>query len=247
MSFWEHVDELRKMAMRILVILVISFLFTTYFVDDITEFLLHPLREALLVTHAGQVVYHGIFEKTLVQFDVSIWWSIMFSSPFWFYEVWKFIRPGLHTYEVKVVKPFMIFGWFLFLAGMAFGYYVAFPTAFKFLTMYGVQEVTANINLRDYISTSSQILLFLGIIFQFPNILLILGFMGLVTKQLLRKFRRYVYVGLSIAAAIFSPPDIMSMIAVWVPLCVLYEVGIILVAWIVHPYLHKIHMPKDQK
>jgi sec-independent protein translocase protein TatC len=246
MSFWEHVEELRKMVMRVLVILVISFLCTTYFADDITEFLLKPLRETLILTKTGGIVYHSIFEKTLVQLDVSIWWSIMFSSPFWFYQVWRFIRPGLHAYEIKAVKPFMIFGWMLFVAGMCCGYYFAFPVAFKFLSLYGVTNVEANISLRDYISTASQILLFLGIIFQFPNILLILGFMGLVTKQLLRKFRRYVYVGLSIFAAIFSPADVMSMLAVWIPLCLLYEVGIVLVAWIVHPYLKKVHIPKDQ-
>ncbi len=242
MSFWDHVEDLRKMFMRIVIILVAAFCTTTYFADDITEFLLAPLRATLIDTKAGVIVYHSVFEKTLVQFDVSIWWAIMFSSPLWFYQVWTFIRPGLHIHEVRAVKPFMVFGWLLFIAGMGFGYYIVFPFAFKFLSMYGVTDVEANISLRDYISMASQILLFLGILFQFPNILLILGFMGLVTKQLLRKFRRYVYVGLAVLAAIFSPADVMSMIAVWIPLCILYEVGIVLVAWIVHPYLQKVHI-----
>lgn len=245
MSFWEHVEELRKVVMRIVIILVISFVATTYFVDDITELLLKPLRESLLINKSGVIVYHSIFEKTLVQFDVSIWWAIMFSSPLWFYEVWKFIRPGLHPHEIRAVRPFMVFGWLLFFGGMAFGYYV-FPVVFGFLSTMGVKDVEANINLRDYISMISQILLFLGLIFQFPNVLLILGFMGVVTKQVLRKFRRYVYVILAIAAAIFSPPDVMSMLAVWIPLCVLYEVGVVLVALIVHPYLQSVHIP-DQK
>jgi len=140
----------------------------------------------------------------------------------------------------------MILGAFLFLLGMIFGYYVAFPYGFKFLAMLGVSDVQANINLRDYVTNASQILIFLGIIFQFPNLLLILGFMGIVTKQMLRKFRRYVYVGLSIIAAIFSPPDVISMLSVWIPLCILYEVGVLAVALIVHPYLYRIHM-KDSK
>jgi sec-independent protein translocase protein TatC len=244
MSFWEHVEELRKVLMRIGIILVVAFCITTFYVDDITEFLLAPLRATLSETHAGVIVYHSIFEKTLVQVDVSIWWAIMFSSPFWFLQIWSFIRPGLHEHEAKAVKPFLIFGWFLFIAGMAFGYYVAFPFGFKFLSSYGVTDVQANISLRDYVSMASQILLMLGVLFQFPNILLILGFMGLVTKQVLRKFRRMVYVGLAVLAAVFSPPDIMSMMAVWIPLCILYEIGIILVAWIVHPYLHRVHTKK---
>ncbi len=246
MSFWEHLEELRKMVMRILAVLGVTFLVTTVYVDHITEWLLKPLRDSLQDTKAGVIVYHSIFEKAWVQVDVSIWWAIMISSPIWFYQIWRFIKPGLHVHEIRAVRPFMILGAMLFLGGMAFGYYVAFPFGFKFLSMMGVTDVQANINLRDYITTSSQILLFLGLIFQFPNLLLILGFMGLVTKQMLRKFRRFVYVGLSLVAAIFSPPDVISMLSVWVPLCLLYEVGVLAVALVVHPYLFRVHM-KDVK
>ena len=247
MSFWEHVEDLRKVIMRIVWILVIAFVLTTYFVDDITEYLLLPMRTSLSDTKAGQLVYSSIFEKAWVQVDVSIWWAIMISSPFWFYQVWSFIRPGLHPHEVRAVKPFMILGWLLFLGGMAFGYYVAFPAVFSFLSSVGAKDIQAQINLRDYISTSSQILLFLGFVFQVPNILLILGFMGIVTKQSLRKMRRYIYVGLAIFAAIFSPPDVISMLAVWIPCCALFEIGVLLVAWVVHPYLHGVHMKGNKQ
>lgn len=247
MSFWEHLEELRKTVIRIVVILGVTFVATSFYVDQITEWLLAPLRNSLHTTKAGIIVYHSIFEKAWVQVDVSIWWAIMISSPLWFYQIWRFIRPGLHPHEVRAVKPFMILGLLLFVGGMAFGYYVAFPFVFNFLSMLGVGNVEANINLRDYITTSSQILLFLGVIFQFPNLLLILGFMGLVTKQMLRKFRRYVYVGLSLVAAIFSPPDVISMLSVWLPLCILYEIGVLAVAWIVHPYLFRVHMKDNKK
>ena len=246
MSFWEHIEELRKMVIKIVAILGVSFLIASFYVDQITEWLLKPLRDSLHDSKAGIIVYHSIFEKAWVQVDVSIWWAIMISSPLWFYQIWRFIKPGLHPHEIRSVKPFMFLGLLLFLGGMAFGYYIAFPFGFKFLSMLGVGDVQANINLRDYISSASMILLFLGLIFQFPNLLLILGFMGLVTKQMLRKFRRYVYVGLSIIAAIMSPPDVISMISVWIPLVILYEVGVLAVAWIVHPYLYSVHM-KDSK
>lgn len=246
MSFWEHLEDLRKTVIRIVIILIAAFVLTSFFVDTITEWLLTPLRASLDTTKAGVIVYHSIFEKAWVQVDVAIWWAIMISSPLWFYQIWRFIKPGLLPHELRAVKPFMFTGFVLFVSGMCFGYFVAFPFVFNFLSMMGVGNVEANINLRDYISSSSQILLFLGVIFQFPNLLLILGFMGLVTKQMLRKFRRYVYVILSVVAAIFSPPDVISMISVWIPLVVLYEVGVLAVAWIVHPYLYHIHM-KDNK
>jgi len=246
MTFWEHIEELRKVIMRILVIFGVAFAVTTYYVDNITEWLLTPMRNSLAHSHSGVMVYHSIFEKAWVQVDVAIWWSIMFSSPLWFYEIWKFIRPALHDHEAKAVKPFMIFGWFLFLGGMAFGYYVAFPAVFNFLASVGVGGIEANINLRDYVSTSSQILLFLGVIFQVPNILLILGFMGIVTKQSLRSLRRYIYVGLAVFAAIFSPPDVISMMGIWIPCIILFELGVLLVAWIVHPYLNSVHMKENK-
>lgn len=239
MSFWDHIEELRKTLMRVALIVVVFLLITLTFVDQITEFLLAPLRETFQMSGShGEIVYHSIFEKAMVQLDVSIFWAIFFSAPFWFYEVWKFIRPGLYSNEVKTIKPFMLLGLFLFISGVICGY-LALPYVFKFLMGVGVQGVTANINLRDYISTVSKVLLLLGAIFQVPNVILILGFMGIVTKQFLRSIRRYVYVGLAVFAAIFSPPDVFSMTAVWIPLCILYEVGVLLVAWVVHPWLYK--------
>jgi sec-independent protein translocase protein TatC len=246
MSFWEHMEDFRKMVMKIVWIFVATFIVTSVYVDNITELLLKPLRASLHNTQQGVIVYHSVFEKAWVQVDVSILWAIILSSPLWFYQIWTFVRPGLHPHEMRAVKPFMILGWFLFILGMSTGYYLL-PYAFTFLAQMGVQGIQANINLRDYVTNISQILLFLGVIFQFPNVLIILGFMGLVTKQLLRKFRRYIYVGLSIFAAIFSPPDVISMLSVWIPLCILYEIGVLAVAWVVHPYLHYVHMKENKE
>lgn len=243
MSFWDHVEDLRKILFRIVIILVIAFAVTTSFVDQITQWLLVPMRDSLNGGIApGTIVYHSVFEKAWVQLDVAIWWSILFSSPFWFYQVWSFIRPGLHSHEVRAIRPFMILGWLLFVAGFLCGYYFALPAIFKFLQGVGIGGIEANINFRDYISTASKILIFLGLLFQVPNIILILGFMGIVTKQSLRALRRYIYVGLAVFAAVCSPPDIISMLAVWIPCIILFEVGVLLVAWIVHPYLRKVHI-----
>lgn len=245
MSFWDHIEDFRKMVIKIVWIFLGTFILTSVYVDNITEFLLKPLRASLSTSQQGIIVYHSVFEKAWVQVDVSLIWAIIGSSPLWFYQIWKFVRPGLYPHEIRAVRPFMILGWFLFLLGMTSGYLIM-PYAFTFLAKLGVQGIQANINLRDYITNVSQILLFLGVIFQFPNVLIILGFMGIVTKQLLRKFRRYVYVGLSLVAAFFSPPDVISMLSVWIPLCILYEVGTLAVALVVHPYLHYVHM-KDNK
>lgn len=241
MSFMDHLEELRTRIIRILIILVISFAACYTYSTEIQEFLLAPLRAA--IGNQGKVVFTGLLDKVLAEFQIAFWASVFFASPLWFREVWLFIRPGLYEAEAKAVRPFIFVGFLLFLAGVAFGYYVIFPFTFKNLLSLGVQDVDAMLNLPDYLLLASKVLVFLGLLFQMPNVVLILGFMGLVTKYSLRNLRRYLAVAFAVAAAVITPtPDVLSMMAVWIPMMILYEIGILGVAWIVHPYLKKKHM-----
>jgi sec-independent protein translocase protein TatC len=245
MSFMEHLEELRVRLVRTLVIMVISFGLCYYFSSQISEFLLAPLREAL-GSEGGKIIFTGLFDKVVAELQMALWTSIFFASPFWFRELWLFIKPGLFESEIKAVRPFIFVGFVLFLCGVSFGYYVLFPFTFKTLISYGVRDVEAMLNLSDYLLIASKILVFLGLLFQLPNIVLILGFMGLVTKYSLRSWRRYMAVIFAVSAAIITPTtDVLSMMCVWVPMMVLYEIGILGVAFIVHPYLRKKHMGDD--
>lgn len=241
MSLVEHLEELRVVVIRIVIILAASFMVCYSFGDVISELLLSPLRAALNGPAKGTIVYLGLLDKVLSQFQVAFWSSLIVSSPLWFYQLWKFIKPGLYDHEVKGVRPFIMVGFLLFWLGISFGYFLVFPLTFETLMGFGVSEVTATISLKDYLVLASKVLVFLGIIFQLPNVLLILGFMGIVTKQSLRGMRSYVYVGFAAASAIMTPPDVITMMGLWVPLTLLFEVGIIAVATIVHPYLAKHH------
>jgi sec-independent protein translocase protein TatC len=244
MTFIEHLEELRTRLVRILVILAVSFGLCYYFSTHIQEFLLAPLRDAMGTT--GKVVFTGLLDKVLAELQIAFWSSVFFASPLWFREVWLFIRPGLYPTEIKAIRPFLFVGFILFLAGVSFGYYVIFPFTFKTLITAGVSNVEAMLNLQDYLLLSSKVLVFLGLLFQLPNVIVILGFMGLVTKYSLRNMRRYLSVAFAVAAAIITPtPDILSMMCVWIPMMILYEIGIIAVAFIVHPYLKKKHMNED--
>lgn len=242
MGLIDHLEELRSALVKILIIILVAFVVCYAYGDLIQEILLAPLREALGGETGGKVVYLGLLDKVLSQFQVAFYSSVMVSCPLWFYQVWKFISPGLYDHEKKAVKPFIIIGLFLFALGVCFGYFIVFPLTFQTLMGFGVQNVEATIALKDYLVLSSKVLVFLGLIFQLPNVLLILGFMGLVTKQSLAKMRRYVYVGFALVSAMLTPPDVITMMGLWVPLVVLYETGVLAVALIVHPYLARHHM-----
>ena len=240
MSFIEHLEDLRKSAIRVFVILIVSFFIAYSYGDIISDFLLRPLREAL-ADSSGKIVQLGVLDKVLAQFQVAFWSSLLLSSPLWFREVWAFIKPGLYPHEVKVIRPFIFLGFIFFALGVSFGYYIVFPSTFETFLNFGVDNVEQMMGIKEYLVLSCKVLLFLGIIFQLPNAMLILGYMGLVTKQSLRSWRRFVLVGFAIISATLTPPDIITMLGLWVPLVVLYEIGILGVALFVHPFLEKRH------
>lgn len=245
MTFIEHLEELRTRLIRILIILMVSFSICYYFTNQISEFLLVPLREAI-GPQGGQVIFTGLLDKVLAELHIAFWSCILLASPFWFREVWLFIKPGLYEAEIKAVRPFIFVGFLLFIAGVAFGYYLLFPFTFKTLVLAGPPDVKAMLNVHDYLMLSAKVLVFLGILFQLPNVLLILGFMGLVTKYSLRSMRRYMAVIFAVAAAIITPTtDILSMLCIWVPMMALYEMGILAVTFIVHPYLKRKYLPEE--
>ncbi len=237
MSFIEHLEELRSRIIRVLVILVFAFAVCYHFSSEISQFLLQPLRVALGST--GKVVFTGLLDKMIVELQISFWASIILSSPLWFREVWLFLRPALYDQEARAVFPFIFVGFVLFVLGVCFGYYVVFPLTFETFLTAGVGDVEAMMNLKDYLILAIQMLVLLGLLFQLPNIMLILGFMGIVTKYSLRNMRRYLSVAFAVFAAVVTPADVLSMLCVWIPMMILYEIGIIAVALVVHPYLHR--------
>ena len=199
--------------------------------------LLDPLQEALGAQ--GKIVFSGILDKVLSLFQISFYSALIVSSPLWFYALWRFVRPGLRINEIRLVRFFVLAGFFLFIAGVAFGYFLVFPITFKMLINFGFADIQGLIGIKGYLLLAFKVLLFLGLVFQFPNLLVILGFVGWVTKYSLRKMRRYVYVALAILSALLTPPDVLTMLSLWIPLIVLFEIGVLAVALIVHPIIER--------
>ena len=227
MSVTDHLTELRKTVIRIVIVLFASFIVCYTFGDILSEFLLAPLRNN--IGGADKIVYIGILDKVISFFQVAFWSSIIVSSPVWFYLLWNFIKPGLHDHEIRSIRPFIFISFILFCLGIGFGQFIVFPLNFKTLMGFGVQNIEATLSLKDYLALASKVLVFLGMVFQLPNIILILGIMGIVNSKSLNKMRRYVYAGFSILSAMLTPPDILTMLGLWIPLIALYEMGVIVV------------------
>lgn len=238
MSLEEHLIELKTRLIRIFFILIFACLFSYIMADEVATILLNPLRESIGEL-GGKVIYLGILDKVVSQFQVALWFGILISAPLWFQQVWFFVKPGLYKHEIKVIRPFIILGLVLFIVGVSFGYFVLFPATFKTLMSFGVSGVEANIGLKDYLLLVCKVLVFLGLLFQIPNVLLILGLMELVTKYSLSKMRRYIYFSFAVISAMITPPDVVTMILIWLPFIFLFEIGILGVSLIVHPYLHR--------
>lgn len=237
MSLTEHLTELRSRLIRVAVILLAAFAVCYSFGEQVQELLLAPLRQAL--GESGKIVFIGLLDKVLTQFQLAFWSSIIFSSPLWFREAWLFIRPGLYDREARIVLPFVFVGFLLFWLGVAFGYFIVFPYTFDTILGFGVQGVDATLNLKDYIVLASKVLVFLGILFQMPNIMLILGFMGLINGKSLKPAHRYVISAFAAVSAILTPPDVITMMALWAPMVALYGVGVLGVKFLVDPFQKK--------
>jgi sec-independent protein translocase protein TatC len=160
---------------------------------------------------------------------VSIVAGFIVAFPYVFWEIWRFIKPALHSNEKKHARGAVFFSSLLFLTGVLFGYFVIVPLSVHFLGNYSVSEQVLNqINLGSYISTVTSVVLAAGIIFELPVIIFFLSKAGLVTPSFLRKYRKHAIVLILILAAIITPPDVFSQILVSLPLILLYEIGILI-------------------
>lgn len=163
----------------------------------------------------------------MTHITTAVYLGILCASPFILYELFKFVSPALLENEKRYSVQIVFTIYTLFLVGVFMSYFIIFPISFRFLGTYSVAEKIHNtITLDSYISTFVTLTLLMGVVFQLPVIAFILGKMGIVTSNYLTKYRRYAILIICIISAIIPPPDIMTLILVAIPLCMLYEVSI---------------------
>jgi sec-independent protein translocase protein TatC len=224
MSWVDHLGELRKRIIWILIVLVLSLVIGFVLAQPVIQYLksVEPAKE--MTWH-----YFSPWEGVRIYVNVAFIFAIVISLPFTLYQLWSFVRPGLRVEEQKASLLFVPFAFILCLAGLAFGYFIVFPLAFYFTTIIaGSLGLTETIGAANYFSFMFNILIPLGVLFELPIVVMFLTKLRILNPRILSKFRRYAHFILFIVATLITPPDLVSAIIVAIPMSILYEFSIML-------------------
>lgn len=224
----EHLTELRKSLVWSMLFIFIGFLFCWIFSEALFDIIRAPIQP-FLKSSSGGLIFTGPMDKFLAHIKVSFLGGVILTSPLWMHQIWRFISPGLYSKEKKYGVIFILSGTILFLIGVSFVYYVVYPMAFNFLMNFGGATDAPMITIGEYISFFITTTIVFGLAFEMPLILSILGMMGLVSHEFLSSKRRYAIVILAALSAIMTPPDVISMVLMMIPMISLYELSIFLV------------------
>lgn len=224
-TFVVHLLELRSRLLRIVIGLVVSILAFLPFSNELYTWLAQPLLSQMPVgTH---MIATAVTTPFLVPMKVSTLVAIVVSLPYTLYQVWAFVAPGLYAHERRFVGPLVVVSTLLFLMGMAFAYFFVFPVLFGFITTSAPVGVSVMTDIGSYLDFVTTMFVSFGLAFEVPIAVLILVKFNLVKVEALKEARPYVIVGAFIVGAILTPPDVISQVMLAVPLCLLYEAGVL--------------------
>lgn len=252
MSFWDHVDALRSVLIRIVVVLVLLtiglFALMPSIFDQIIlapchgDFVLYRLFERMTssVSWLPQFSTEGfnvdlinikLASQFFIHMSTSFWLALVLAFPIVLYFLWSFVAPALYPREKRGVKTAFLIGCFMFFLGVAVGYFIVFPVTLRFLADYHVSQLVPNqISLDSYMDTFLMLIFIMGVIFELPLVAWLLGTLGVLHRGFFRTYRRHAVVVLLALAAIITPTgDPFTLMVVFLPIYILYEVSAYLV------------------
>ncbi|KVE36048.1 twin-arginine translocase subunit TatC [Burkholderia sp. TSV86] len=225
-SFISHLVELRDRIIRAGAAVIVVFLGLVYWAPDIFRLLARPLMENL--PKGGKMIVTDVTGSFFVPMKVTMLVALVIALPVVLYQIWAFVAPGLYQHEKKLVTPLVGSSYVLFLCGMAFAYFVVFPTIFRVMAHYNAPlgaEMSTDID--NYLSFVLGMFVAFGVTFEVPVVVVLLVRMGVLSVKKLKEIRPYVIVGAFVVAAVVTPPDVFSQLMLALPLVLLYEAGII--------------------
>jgi len=226
-SFISHLIELRdrlvKATIGIVVVCVALMIWPGP--SHIYDLLADPMISALPA--GSKMIATGVVAPFLVPMKVTLMLSFILALPWVFYQVWAFVAPGLYTHEKRLVLPLVISSSLLFIGGVAFCYFFVFKRVFHFIGEFAPQSIAVMPDIQNYLDFVMSMCLAFGVTFEVPVVVVILVRMGIVSIEKLKSIRSYVIVGAFVIAAIVTPPDVVSQLALAIPMCLLYELGLL--------------------
>ena len=233
-----HLLELRQRLIYALIGFFAAFILCYAYAEEIFHFLVKPLAVLLQEKGHRRLIYTGLTEAFLTYIKVAAFAAAFFSFPVIASQTWLFIAPGLYRKERKVFIPLLIATPVLFLIGAAFAYYVIFPNAYAFFLSFetpgstGQLPIQLEAKVNEYLSFVMRLIFAFGISFQLPVLLTLLAKVGMVTSQGLITKWRFAVVGIFVVAAVITPPDMLSMVGLAIPLIILYALSVLMVRWV---------------
>jgi sec-independent protein translocase protein TatC len=224
--FVTHLVELRDRLIRVVIAILVCFGVLMFWPGSGP---LYDLLAAPMVSHlpkGATLIATNVISPILVPLKITLMSGFLIALPYVLYQVWAFVAPGLYTHEKKLVLPLVTSSTILFFVGVAFCYFLVLPAMAQFIQNFAPASITAAPDIEQYFGFVLTLFIVFGLAFEVPIVVIVLARMGIVSIEKLKAFRGYFVVLAFIIAAVVTPPDVISQLALAIPMCILYEVGI---------------------
>ena len=228
-TFISHLIELRSRLVKAVAVVLLVFLVLAAGwpgAAAVYDFVARPMMVAL--PSDAHMIATGVITPFLVPMKVTLLAAFIISLPWVLYQVWAFVAPGLYAHEKRLVAPLVISSSLLFIFGVAFCYFLVFGKVFRFIYDFAPKSITVAPDIENYLDFVMTMCLAFGVTFEVPVVVVVLVRMNLMTVEKLKAIRPYVIVGAFVVAAVVTPPDIMSQLFLAVPMCLLFELGLLM-------------------
>jgi sec-independent protein translocase protein TatC len=225
--FVSHLIELRDRLIRAVIAIAIAFAALALWPGPagLYDFLAAPMLAHL--PKGATLIATNVISPILVPLKITLMAAFLVALPVVLYQLWAFVAPGLYSHEKKLVLPLVITSTFLFVVGVAFCYFLVIPGMSKFIQAFAPASITAAPDIEQYFGFVLTLFMVFGIAFEVPIAVVVLARMGVVSIEQLRQWRGYFVVGAFIVSAVVTPPDVISQLSLAIPMCILYEIGIL--------------------
>jgi sec-independent protein translocase protein TatC len=224
-TFLSHLIELRDRLIRCLLVVGVAFIPAFMYSAELYDFLARPVIASLPT--GSRMIATGVITPFLIPMKIALMAAFLAVLPYVLYQAWAFVAPGLYVHEKKLVMPLIVSSTLLFFVGMTFCYYFVFGAVFEFINRFAPKSISVAPDIEAYFNFVIGMFLAFGIAFELPVVVVVLVITGLVSTTQLSEWRGYVIVGIFVVAAVVTPPDVVSQLSLAIPMCFLYEIGIL--------------------